>query len=711
MSTQVKKNWSNALSAFADKRAAIMFFLGFSAGIPILLIFSSLSLWLGEAGVDKTAVTMFSWAALGYSFKFVWAPLVDALPIPVLTKVLGRRRSWLLLAQVLIMVAIGVMAMTNPALGQQALIQMAIGAVLLGFASATQDIVIDAYRIELADTQMQTVLASTYNAGYRIGMIVAGAGALFIAAGFGTAKGNYIYSAWQYTYWIMAAVMLIGVATTLLIQEPKIKREMKQYQKTDYLRLVMVFACVVAAFVSSFIALGSLTSLMAVKDPLLSFLVEACRFIASGVMALVVGVLLVKLGAVNKQMAAETWVVPISDFFSRYGVKLALSLLLLIGFYRISDIIAGVISNVFYQDMNFTKEEIAEAVKVYGVIFSLVGGFFGGLLSQRFNIMRVMFIGAILASCTNLIFIGLVNSGTTTSAVTVKIGGFTQQVTTDEVGAWKIEVPTQVLQAAHSIETSVTSTGSNMPAITRQIPYLLANNNKTVQMQWLPLTRDNVLSKKESQEKAIVLEGQVFGIAAADLEKTTVDVMLGQEKFVAKVDKNGLFSTPVSGTQLAQAQVKTLQAQVHGPDGVVSAQLNYEVGEAAQVSKLDNHIDAMPLIQADAPMQTVSGKVVKQYSQSWLYFAIIMDNLAAGLAGAAFIAFLSSLTSVSFTAVQYAIFSSLMTLTPKIIGGYSGSIVNSIGYPNFFLFTTLLGVPILFLVWWVARLLKQQTPI
>ncbi|HRL03248.1 MAG TPA: MFS transporter, partial [Vitreoscilla sp.] len=245
--------------------------------------------------------------------------------------------------------------------------------------------------------------------------------------------------------------------------------------------------------------------------------------------------------------------------------------------------------------------------------------------------------------------------------------------------------------------------------ITRQIPYLLANNNKTVQMQWLPLTRDNVLSKKESQEKAIVLEGQVFGIAAADLEKTTVDVMLGQEKFVAKVDKNGLFSTPVSGTQLAQAQVKTLQAQVHGPDGVVSAQLNYEVGEAAQVSKLDNHIDAMPLIQADAPMQTVSGKVVKQYSQSWLYFAIIMDNLAAGLAGAAFIAFLSSLTSVSFTAVQYAIFSSLMTLTPKIIGGYSGSIVNSIGYPNFFLFTTLLGLPILFLVWWVARLLKQQT--
>ena len=409
-------------------------------------------------------------------------------------------------------------------------------------------------------------------------------------------------------------------------------------------------------------------------------------------------------------MAAETWVVPISDFFSRYGVKLALSLLLLIGFYRISDIIAGVISNVFYQDMNFTKEEIAEAVKVYGVIFSLVGGFFGGLLSQRFNIMRVMFIGAILASCTNLIFIGLVNSGTKTSAVTVTIGGFTQQVVTDEVGVWTLEVPTSVLQAAHSIETKVSSTDNNGLVITRQMPYLLANGNKTVQMQWLPLTRDNMLSKQEAQEKAIVLEGQVFGIAAADLEKTTVDVVLGQDKFVAKVDKNGLFSTTVSGKQLAQAQVKTLQALVQSPAGAVSTSLNYQVGEAALNAKLDNHIDAMPLVQADSATHTVSGKVVKQYSQLWLYFAIIMDNLAAGLAGAAFIAFLSSLTSVSFTAVQYAIFSSLMTLTPKIIGGYSGSIVNSIGYPNFFLFTTLLGLPILFLVWWVARLLKQQTP-
>lgn len=117
------------------------------------------------------------------------------------------------------------------------------------------------------------------------------------------------------------------------------------------------------------------------------------------------------MGVVNQQMAKETWIAPILDFFKRYGVKLALVLLLLIGFFRISDIIAGVISNVFYQDLNFSKQQIAEAVKVYGVIFSLVGGFLGGLLAQRMNIMKLMFVGAVLASSTNLIFIGLVKSG------------------------------------------------------------------------------------------------------------------------------------------------------------------------------------------------------------------------------------------------------------------------------------------------------------
>lgn len=258
MTTQAS-GWVSAFKAFLDRRALIMLFLGFSAGIPILLIFSSLSLSLGEAGIDKSAVTFFSWAALGYSFKFVWAPLIDELPVPVLTKTIGRRRAWLLIAQCLIVLAICIMAFSDPSLGQSYLIQMAVGAVLLGFSAATQDIVIDAYRIELAETEMQTVLASTYNAGYRIGMIVAGAGALFLAAHLGTAKGNYIYEAWKTTYLTMAGVMLVGIVTPLLVREPVVNRVYKNYKSSDYYRLVLVFFIAVISFVVTYIYSGQVT--------------------------------------------------------------------------------------------------------------------------------------------------------------------------------------------------------------------------------------------------------------------------------------------------------------------------------------------------------------------------------------------------------------------------------------------------------------------
>ncbi len=217
--TTNNKSWSEVFKAYLDRRAIIMLFLGFSAGIPILLIFSSLSLWLREAGIDKSTVTMFSWAALGYSFKFIWAPLIDALPLPVLTKMLGRRRGWMLVAQMGIIGAILTMASINP-VEESVLVYMAVGAVLLGFSSATQDIVIDAYRIELAPPSMQPILSAMYIAGYRIGMIVAGAGALYLASYFGSTKELYNYEAWRNTYYIMAGVMGIGVATTLLIREP-----------------------------------------------------------------------------------------------------------------------------------------------------------------------------------------------------------------------------------------------------------------------------------------------------------------------------------------------------------------------------------------------------------------------------------------------------------------------------------------------------------
>jgi PAT family beta-lactamase induction signal transducer AmpG len=498
--------WSEALAAFKDRRVTTMLFLGFSAGIPLLLIFSSLSLWLREAGVERNAVTFFSWAALGFSFKFVWAPLVDRLPLPWLTRRYGRRRGWLLLAQLAVMGAILLMASIDPAAGREALVHMALAAVMLGFSAATQDICIDAYRIESAPPELQGMLSAAYIVGYRIGMVTSGAGALFLAAAFLSSAESYSYNAWSLTYSLMAGTMLVGIVTTLLVPEPARSRKMDYpYPATSYARLVVVFLCAAAAFAGSFFLSGGGFAILKQAvggGAVLTLLVEAVRLaLAIGVAGLV-GWGLVRLGVVDRAMAAETWVAPILDFFRRYGLATALLLLALVGLYRISDIVLGVIANVFYQDLGFSKPQIAKAVNTFGVLVSIAGGFLGGVLATRFGVMRILMLGAVLSAATNLAFVGLAYAG-------------------------------------HNV----------------------------------------------------------------------------------------------------------------------------------------------PL----------------------MYATVFADNLAAGLASAAFVAFLSSLTNVQFTAVQYAIFSSLMTLLPKTLGGYSGSIVDGIGYPGFFIFTTLIGVPVLVLVWLAGR--------
>ena len=485
--------------------AIVMLFLGFSAGIPILLIFSSLSLWLGEAGLKKSAVTYFSWAALGYSFKFVWAPLIDKLPVPLLTTWLGRRRAWLLLSQFAVIGSILWMALTDPATGESALTVMAFAAVALGFSSATQDIVIDAYRIESAPTEEQAMTSSTYIAGYRIGMIVAGAGALYLATYFGSTKEAYSYTAWMYTYAAMAAVMLIGVATTFIIREPDIYRaDASPYQASDYLRFLLVFFVGVVAFIATFKLSSNIVS--NIKDNLTEvfnnkhlagFIVATIRLAVAAAVAWLVAMVLVRVGVGNRQMITESYVDPVRDFFQRYGMGLALLLLALIGLYRVSDIVMGVIANVFYQEVGYTKVQIANVSKFFGLIMTIAGGLLGGFLAVRFGVMRILFLGAVLSAVTNLLFIALAESSASIAMLILVIGA---------------------------------------------------------------------------------------------------------------------------------------------------------------------------------------------------------DNLSAGLASAAFIAFLSALTNVSFTAVQYAIFSSLMTLIPKILGGYSGSIAESIGYAKFFTMTALLTLPVLVLI-------------
>ncbi|HIP53038.1 MAG TPA: AmpG family muropeptide MFS transporter, partial [Chromatiales bacterium] len=196
-----------------------MLFLGFSSGLPLMLVFSSLSFWLREAGIERSLIGFISWVALAYAFKWVWSPLVDRMPLPLLTRLMGRRRAWMLLAQMVVMSGLVGMALSDP---REDLMQLVAFAVTVAFASATQDIVIDAYRIESVDPDLQGAMASTYMIGYRLAMILGSAGALGIAAFFDPSESSYEQAPWMASYGIMAGMMLVGVVTTLLISEPKV---------------------------------------------------------------------------------------------------------------------------------------------------------------------------------------------------------------------------------------------------------------------------------------------------------------------------------------------------------------------------------------------------------------------------------------------------------------------------------------------------------
>ena len=195
---------------YLQDKIVVIFFLGFSSGLPFPLVYSTLSLWLAEAGVELSTVSTFAWLGFAYSLKFIWAPLVDSVRLPVLSSILGRRRAWMLLAQLSIGVSLLALSGIDP---KQHIEAFALVAFAVAFSSATQDIVIDAYRIESAESRMQGVLAAAYQYGYRVAMLVGMAGALALAE----------YASWTETYMAMAGCMIIGILTTLWCKEPLTK--------------------------------------------------------------------------------------------------------------------------------------------------------------------------------------------------------------------------------------------------------------------------------------------------------------------------------------------------------------------------------------------------------------------------------------------------------------------------------------------------------
>ena len=345
-----KRSWRDSLVIYFQAPVLSMLFLGFSAGLPFLLVFSTLSAWLRSDGVEVAAIGFFAWIGILYSIKFIWAPVVDRLALPLLTRTFGQRRGWMLLAQAMIAAGLVGLASVEP---QQNLVLVAILALLVAFGSATQDIAIDAFRIESAPDDFQAAMASTYIIGYRGGLLAAGAGALYVAAWF----------SWQAAYLCMALLVGVGVITVLLRPEPE--------------RL-------------------SLTTQL-IHEPRVRAFIRATR------------------GKPRHFRRLGAWLIgavvcPFTDFVSRHRFK-ALWLLVFIAVFRISDLAMASMANPLYIDLGFSLATIANVTNVFGIAMSISGGILGGLLVARYGVGPILVLGAMAATLTNLLFVALSLAG------------------------------------------------------------------------------------------------------------------------------------------------------------------------------------------------------------------------------------------------------------------------------------------------------------
>jgi len=421
------------LAVYGERRVFVMLLLGFASGLPNLLIFDTLSAWLRDASVSLEVIAFFGLATLTYALKFVWAPLLDRTNIPVLTKWLGHRRSWMLATQGMLILGLWLISGSNP---QSALGMVALFAVIVGFFGATQDIAIDAWRIEAADDSRQGAMAAAYQLGWRVAQIVAGAVPLILAQ---------LYN-WNFSYAVMAALMGFGVLGVLLapreqkhIVRPIPVGDIPSRPALEIVEWIVRLGLIVVA------ALIIGTGLTDKPDALLwafgGVLDEPTRAAitaglenseASGVLlqfAYVIGGFALLAAACwplpglrtrPGAYLAGSFGEPLMDFLIRFG-KLAVPILALICLYRLADFVLNIM-NPFYQDLGFTKIEIAEVRKVFGVFMTSLGVFLGGWMVVRLGLIRTMVIGAFMSPVSNLIFAWLATQGHDLGALFVAIG-------------------------------------------------------------------------------------------------------------------------------------------------------------------------------------------------------------------------------------------------------------------------------------------------
>ncbi|MCQ2741046.1 MAG: AmpG family muropeptide MFS transporter [Alphaproteobacteria bacterium] len=325
-------DWIMSLKIYADKRMFVMLLLGFVSGLPFLLVGSTLSLWLKDAGISLAAIGLFSMVKAPYSFKWLLSPLIDQYKLPLFSK-LGRRRGWAVFIQLLLMSVLVVMSVTNPATTP---LLFVIWAFCVALFSASQDIVLDAYRIERFNENEQAAGVAVFVFGYRIGTLFAGAGALIIAD----------YWSWTKVYQIMAIGVFVGMATILFAREPKGNRP----STPRTLRAVVVNAVI---------------------KPFTDF------------------------------MKRDKWI----------------WILLFVFFYRMSDAYIAPMSYPFFDDIGFTKMQIAYIIKIYGVIATIFGTFIGGIVVKRLGLAKSLLFCGLLHGASNLLYVYQVYAGNDTTVL------------------------------------------------------------------------------------------------------------------------------------------------------------------------------------------------------------------------------------------------------------------------------------------------------
>ncbi|WP_372399614.1 MFS transporter [Azospirillum sp. HJ39] len=350
-------SWGQALAVYRDPRVLAILFLGFSEGLPLALTGATLNVWLTEQGVSRTNIGLFALVTMPYALKFLWAPLIDRMRLPVMTRLFGRRRGWALTAQAALVAALLGLGSTSPG---EDLWWTALCAVLVAFCSASQDIVVDAYRVEVLEEHKQAAGAAVLVLGYRFGLMAAGAGALYIAE----------FHGWRTAYEAMAVLVLVGMATILLCREPEAPAaNARERLIAEWLR---------------------------------------ARPHLSGRSAVALAWL---YGAV---------VAPFVQFTERRGWVVILAF---IASYKLGEVLAGQMSSTFYIGLGFTKAEIATVGKLFGLWATIAGGLLGGLLVGRVGVLRGLMVGGILQMVSNLGYVALAWTGNDVSmlAATVAI--------------------------------------------------------------------------------------------------------------------------------------------------------------------------------------------------------------------------------------------------------------------------------------------------